>query len=109
MEGTIRTLERHVLDEIKEKVRGICERSAKVHECEAIVELEEKYPPVINHSEQANYVKQLAIDNFGPQNVSDEGLPVPGGEDFAFYLEKIPGCYFILVTYDEKYPDRVLH
>ncbi len=44
----------------------------------------------------ADRVAQIARETFG----TDRYLPVPrpsmGGEDFAYYLEKVPGCFFLV-------------
>ena len=41
--------------------------------------------------------------------VSDKNLPAPGGEDFSFYLQQVPGCFFLLGTFDAKHPHRTNH
>ena len=38
----------------------------------------------------------------GESSVHFPGTPVLGGEDFAYYGEKIPGCFVFLGTRNEK-------
>ena len=47
---------------------------------------------MINNPVAAGIAKKSAIDTVGAENV--KGLPQPslGGEDFSFYLKKVPGC-----------------
>lgn len=50
-----------------------------------------------NHAEQAGIVADLGRKLLGgPDAVSGEGLPIMGGEDFAYFLQKVPGCFFFL-------------
>lgn len=39
---------------------------------------------------------------FGKERTNGIGLPLPGSEDFAYYLEKIPGAFLGLGTKDPK-------
>ena len=41
---------------------------------------------------------RLATKWFGPEHVTDEDLPLAVGEDFSFFLEEKPGCFFTLGT-----------
>ena len=52
--------------------------------------------PTINTKKEAENVQRVAEKVFGVANVSGEGLPLPGSEDFAFFLEDKPGAFFAL-------------
>jgi hippurate hydrolase len=39
---------------------------------------------------------QVALDLFGPERVHTEARPLTASEDFAFMLEQVPGCYFLV-------------
>ena len=34
----------------------------------------------------------------GAEKVKSDDLPIPASEDFSFFLEKKPGCFFFLGT-----------
>lgn len=55
---------------------------------------EDGYPPTINHGEPAKNVLKAAEKVVGEK----AGMPYlsMGGEDFAYYLQKIPGCFFFV-------------
>ena len=56
----------------------------------------EGYPPTINDPAMADYVARTARAAFGPERFITAGRPAMGGEDFAYYLEKVPGCFFLV-------------
>ena len=51
------------------------------------------YPAVVNHEKETMYLKEIAETVPGVEEVYD-CPPQMGGEDFAYYLEKIPGTFF---------------
>ena len=44
----------------------------------------------------ADYVAQTARALLGNNRFFPVARAVMGGEDFAYYLEKVPGCFFVL-------------
>eukprot|EP00347_Sterkiella_histriomuscorum_P003368 403364563 len=109
IQGTLRTFDQKILREIESKIQHICECTALMFGVSSECDFDEKYPPLINHDKEAQFIQQLASEYFGQHNVSSDGLPVSGSEDFAFYLHEKPGCFFQLITHDERFPDRALH
>ena len=53
------------------------------------------YPPTVNDSEMWKFAKNIGIELLGDDNVSDLDA-VMGGEDFAYYTEKVKGCFVVL-------------
>ncbi len=52
---------------------------------------------------------RVAAEAFGGEHpVRDLEAPMMGSEDFAYMLEAIPGCYFMLGNGDEKHR-KALH
>lgn len=49
MEGTVRYFDKKEKDKILSSIRSITEMTAAAHGCKAEVELDEIYPPTINH------------------------------------------------------------
>ena len=56
----------------------------------------EGYPPTINDPAMADYVATVARQTLGPDRFIPVARPSMGGEDFAYYLEKVPGCFFLV-------------
>ena len=53
-----------------------------------------------NHEIPAKLVEKIASTHF---TVCTHDLPVMASEDFAYYLEKTPGCFFFLGTGDDEH------
>jgi metal-dependent amidase/aminoacylase/carboxypeptidase family protein len=76
----------------------VCDRSLTV--CQAFGATSEftfnrNYPPTINHKRETEFVRSVLQSVAGSQRVS-EFEPTMGAEDFSFYLNEIPGCYFMI-------------
>ena len=94
--GTLRSLTMDGLKKLQTRVKEIAENVAKAHECEAIVEYPgNDYPPTVNDGEMWDFAKKIGNDMLGEENVSDLDA-VMGGEDFAYYTERVKGCFVVL-------------
>ena len=62
----------------------------------------EGYPPVINDPTSARIAAEVAATIVGPDKVQGQPLPSLGGEDFSFFLQRIPGC---LVRFGAKHTE----
>ena len=102
--GTIRTVdvdtERIVTRRFVELVRGVGESFG----CEVGVELVNVNPLLSNWRGPTQCVRRCAEKLRGAEGllkvneVSEMGLPLLAGEDFARYVQQTPGCYFFLGT-----------
>ena len=96
VKGTLRSLTMDGLKELQKRVKEIAEGIAQTHGCEAIVEyVGNDYPPTVNDSDMWKFAKKVGIELLGNENVSDLDA-VMGGEDFAYYTEKVKGCFVVL-------------
>ncbi|MCA1056465.1 M20 family metallopeptidase [Rossellomorea aquimaris] len=91
--GTVRTFNPEVRDfiekEIEQIVKGVCLSFG----CEYEYRFERGYPAVVNHSEETQLIIECAADIDEVHNVEEIELQM-GGEDFAYYLEKVKGTFF---------------
>jgi metal-dependent amidase/aminoacylase/carboxypeptidase family protein len=53
------------------------------------------YPPTINHAQETDFARRLLADVVGADNVH-EFEPTMGAEDFSYFLQHKPGCYFLI-------------
>ena len=96
VKGTLRSLTMDGLKQLQKRVKEIAEGIAQTHGCEAIVEyVGNDYPPTVNDSDMWKFAKKIGIELLGNENVSDLDA-VMGGEDFAYYTEKVKGCFVVL-------------
>ena len=102
MLGTLRSLTMDGLKKLQNRVKEIAVNIAEAHGCEAIVKYPgNDYPPTVNDGEMWDFAKKVGSDMLGKENVSDLEA-VMGGEDFAYYTEKVKGCFVVLGMQNEK-------
>jgi amidohydrolase len=95
LEGTVRTFTTEVLDLIERRMKTMAEATAAAFECSCDFEFMRNYPPTINHPAESDFVRQVAADVVGAANVL-EFEPTMGAEDFSYFLQHKPGCYFLI-------------
>ena len=49
-----------------------------------------------NHPDAVSVFNQLATGAIGAERVDYMEVPVMGGEDFSYYCNKVPSCFFAL-------------
>ena len=96
MTGTIRTFEREVRTRVLERFEKTVKSIAEGMGCLAEIELQLLTPATINQPETANRVQEVSRRLF-PETVVDTANHITmGSEDFAFILEKVPGCFIFI-------------
>lgn len=102
--GTFRAFSKEGFIQLKHRIKEVITLQAGVHRCNASVDFNERekpsYPPVINHKDLHDHVQRVASDMLGCKNIF-EARPLMGAEDFAFYAEAIPGCFFFIGMQNE--------
>jgi amidohydrolase len=96
IEGTARTLTTEGRLQIAKSIERRCAGIAAANDCKLKFDWEPGYPATVNDPEMADYVAAVAKSALGSSRFVPVSRPSMGGEDFAYYLEKIPGCYFLL-------------
>ncbi|MFN5374770.1 MAG: M20 family metallopeptidase [Chitinophagaceae bacterium] len=97
MMGTFRAMDEKWRFEAHERIRTIVESTAKANGAEVELEISIGYPSVINDEETTAIGKALAIDLIGAENVGVAEVSL-GAEDFGYYTQEIPGCFYRLGT-----------
>ncbi len=103
LEGTIRAQEAHVRDHLHASLKRIAEAVAQVHEARIEVEIREGTPPVNNPIGPAAIARVAAQAVVGPHATVPLHTANMGGEDFAWYMEHVPGCY---IRFGAQVPGR---
>jgi metal-dependent amidase/aminoacylase/carboxypeptidase family protein len=57
----------------------------------------------------ADYVAKVARQALGDGRFIPAARPAMGGEDFSYYLEKVPGCFFLVGVSPTSAPYPPLH
>jgi hippurate hydrolase len=96
LSGTIRTFTIPVLDLIEQRLREIAQGIGQAFNCSVDIEFDRNYPPLINHPQETAFAQKVIQDSFGHDQFVASTEPTMGAEDFAFMLEKVPGCYVFI-------------
>lgn len=91
--GTVRATTGTARDLIVGEVDRLAFSVAAAYRLEAVVEWHDRTPPVVNSADGAQWASIAAARVLGDTAVVPFGTTNMGGEDFAFYLERLPGCF----------------
>jgi len=91
--GTLRATTPRTRALLRAEVQRLAESVAASHRLTATVTLADGTPPVVNDPKVAAIARAAAASLLGERNVVPFGLTNMGGEDFAFYQERVPGCF----------------
>ncbi|MHC4127633.1 MAG: M20 metallopeptidase family protein [Planctomycetota bacterium] len=94
--GTVRTLKAEVRDLAERRIAEVAEAVARAHGCRAEVDCRRGYPPTVNDAGAVAIFNDVAAKALGDDRVVEMPDPVMGGEDFAFYGQVVPACFFVL-------------
>ena len=109
MEGTLRTQYPESLDVIKKSILRISEHACAAMRTECDVEfLQPSVPCLHNDSEVVDRAERSARKLFGDEAVCRMELASTGSEDFANYLQYIPGALIRLGTRNPEDPQTML-
>jgi hippurate hydrolase len=93
LRGTVRAVDavsrRLMLDEVKR----VAESIATAYRLSAGVSLDLGTPPIVNPAGPTSWARHAAQTLLGPEKVVPLGFLNLAGEDFAQYMERIPGCF----------------
>lgn len=91
--GTLRAMLPAVRATLHRELQVIATTVAQAHGAAAKVMIEDGPPPVVNTEQEAEWARRAAERVLGEGSVVPFGITNLGGEDFACYLERIPGCF----------------
>lgn len=96
LRGTVRTFEPEVTERVLGRLREVASGVAVSFAVEIDLQIEVSYPVLSNDPGCAAAVRRVGEALLGAEQVSDAGLPMAGGEDFAYFVREVPGAYFFL-------------
>jgi amidohydrolase len=93
MEGTVRTLDARVRQEIKDRMQRTVKSVAEAHGATAALRwVGEGNPPTVNHEAHTRASLPSLQRVYGVEKTR-QVMPQMGAEDFAAFAEKVPGLY----------------
>ena len=96
--GTARSLHADIRALLSERIGAIGRGIAQLRGLAFDFQWIDGYPPVVNDARASTLAAEAARAVLGDPRVVALSRPSMGGEDFAFYLQKVPGCFWILNT-----------
>ncbi len=95
LEGTVRSFTTEVLDLIERRMRVVAEATCAAFEATCEFSFVRNYPPTINPARETDFVRAVMEEVVGAKRVR-EFEPTMGAEDFSYFLQARPGCYFVI-------------
>ncbi len=93
LNGTVRTLDAAVRDEVERMMGEVVDLTARAHGATAVLVYERGYPSVVNAPEPTARAVEAAERLLGAGHVVTQGPPGMGGEDFSYMALRVPGCF----------------
>ena len=94
LNGTTRAYTEDNRQLIKHRMQEIISGTEKIFDANIKLDYKDGYPPTVNDPEAAKKLLNAATKILG------DGAGAPylsmGGEDFSYFLQKAPGCYFLV-------------
>ncbi|MEM7807790.1 MAG: M20 family metallopeptidase [Planctomycetota bacterium] len=89
--GTCRTLLPETREHARDAMRRRLEAAAAAGRCDVAFTWNDGYPPTVNDPAMTDLVRKVAGQRYLPAD-----RPAMGGEDFSYFLERVPGCFFLI-------------
>ncbi|MEQ1565342.1 MAG: M20 family metallopeptidase [Myxococcota bacterium] len=106
LEGTIRAQTATVRAQLNRSVERIAHGMAGLHGARVTVRWFHGTPAAVNPPAATATARAAAVAVVGADRVVPLAATNMGGEDFAWYLQQVPGCY---VRFGGRRPDGVFH
>ena len=94
IKGTVRTFKPEIQNLIIEQMETLLRTLCLAKKADYEFRYEKGYPPVVNHSKETELAAACAKKVVGIENVFETD-PLMVGEDFSYYLQKVPGTFFL--------------
>jgi amidohydrolase len=97
LSGTFRTMNEEWRFKCHKEILELIKRIEKKRLCEIVCKIETGYPFLINDEAITAKAKQAAVEYLGVEKVKELEIRM-ASEDFAYYSQRIPSCFFRLGT-----------
>ncbi len=104
LNGTVRSFESSIQSLAEKRLKEIAEETCRAFGATAEFSYEKGYPALVNHGAMVDFVVDVARKTLGEECVKSID-PIMGGEDFAYFLQKVPGAFLFFGMGDgTKFP-----
>jgi amidohydrolase len=95
LKGTVRTFTGATRDTMEARVQRIAEHTCAAANATCSLQWHPSYPVTVNDPGEAAFVTATLTAEFGAERVI-ETAPVMGSEDFSYFAEVVPACFYFL-------------
>jgi len=95
LEISLRALDPQVRREMEHRIRALIELQAQSFGVRAEIDWRAGYAVLVNDEQQTRRAQAVALKHFPGDSVAQAPM-LTGSEDFAFMLERVPGCYLFI-------------
>lgn len=96
LRGTVRTFRAEVQDMVERRMDELAQAIGAGYGVTADLRYERRYPATVNTAPSTDLARRAAALVVGESGLDLDPMPSMGAEDFAFMLQKRPGCYIWL-------------
>ncbi len=96
LELSVRALDPQVRALLRERLHELVQQQAASFRVRAEIDWREGYAVLVNSERETALASSVARRLFGDAKVVDPAPALMASEDFAFMLEKVPGCYLFV-------------
>ncbi|MEO8973103.1 MAG: amidohydrolase [Ktedonobacteraceae bacterium] len=97
MQGTMRSYSKEHREKLLYRIEELATGIARAMNATCDVKLIDGCPPCVNDADMTEYVHKAAVETVGANKVDDgEEVMTTGSDDMAYFLDAVPGCYFIV-------------
>jgi amidohydrolase len=90
--GTVRTFDREIQSLIEKRLGEIVEATCHAFQAAGVLKYDRGYPAVVNNESMTDLTLEVAKKTLGGTCIKNID-PIMGGEDFAYYLQEVPGAF----------------
>jgi hippurate hydrolase len=96
LELSVRALDRDVRATLERRIKALVAAQAESFGVTARIDWRAGYSVLVNTPAETAFARDVAVELVGADNVTLQGPPLTGSEDFAFMLERVPGSYVLI-------------
>jgi len=102
--GTVRSFDADVQKLTEQRLREITQKTCETYGATAEFKYDIGYASLVNDAGMVDFIEKITAKTLGKERIKHID-PVMGGEDFAYYLKKVPGAFLFFGMGDgTQYP-----
>ncbi|MEO0411532.1 MAG: M20 aminoacylase family protein [Pseudomonadota bacterium] len=96
IKGSVRAFDGDVQKALKSEILQTTQGMAAAFGIDSAIDYRERYPAVINTPDETQLLQSIVQENPSEFTLQSDFEPFMGSEDFSFYLQERPGCFFVI-------------